>query len=212
MKRGGNYFIRSVTMLLWVIFYGQFTQVIMTWIAHHVRFLNGIKSTNAPSLNVSESWVQNNDHCFGENSWRFSPSGINLGGKISRFLRAFLFIARRKYRARLSGFEHPSLYSAEKENFEGLLFVNDISPSLVTMIYYVKTEIMFWIGILHNKLYLAHKRKTKILEKWGFISQYSLLLARYTWPSDAATSLTRLKNTFSGGLQCRPPWGDNPTD
>ena len=28
--------------------------------------------------------------------------------------------------------------------------------------------------------YLDHKRKTKILEKWRFISQYNLLLARYT--------------------------------
>jgi len=54
--------------------------------------------------------------------------------------------------------------------------------------------------------YLAYKRKTKILEKWRFISQHSLLLARYTWPSDAPTSLTRLKNTFSRGLQSRPPW------
>ena len=44
--------------------------------------------------------------------------------------------------------------------------------------------------------YLAYKRKTKILEKWRFISQHSLLLARYTWPSNAPTSLTRLKNTF----------------
>ena len=28
--------------------------------------------------------------------------------------------------------------------------------------------------------YLAYKRETKILEKWRFISQHSLLLARYT--------------------------------
>jgi len=28
--------------------------------------------------------------------------------------------------------------------------------------------------------YLASKRKTKILEKWRFISQHNLLLARYT--------------------------------
>jgi len=28
--------------------------------------------------------------------------------------------------------------------------------------------------------YLASKRKTKILEKWQFISQHNLLLARYT--------------------------------
>ena len=28
--------------------------------------------------------------------------------------------------------------------------------------------------------YLAYERKTKILEKWRFISQHSLLLARYT--------------------------------
>ena len=28
--------------------------------------------------------------------------------------------------------------------------------------------------------YLAYKRKTKILEKWRFISQHSLLLVRYT--------------------------------
>ena len=54
--------------------------------------------------------------------------------------------------------------------------------------------------------YLAYKRKTKILEKWRFISQHSLLLAQYTWPSDAPTSLTRLKSTFSRGLQSRPPW------
>ena len=54
--------------------------------------------------------------------------------------------------------------------------------------------------------YLVHKRNTKNLEKWRFISQHSLLLARYTWPSDAPTSLTRLKNTFSGGLKSKPPW------
>lgn len=30
-----------------------------------------------------------------------------------------------------------------------------------------------------------------------------LLLARYTWPNYAQTSLTRLKNTFSGGSLCR---------
>ena len=28
--------------------------------------------------------------------------------------------------------------------------------------------------------HLAYKRKTKILEKWRFISQHSLILARYT--------------------------------
>ena len=54
--------------------------------------------------------------------------------------------------------------------------------------------------------YLAYKRKTKILELWRFISQHSLLLARYTSPSDAPTSLTRMINTFSGGLQSKPPW------
>ena len=53
---------------------------------------------------------------------------------------------------------------------------------------------------------LAYRRKTKILEKWRFISQHSLLLARYTWSSDAPTSLTRLKNTFSESLQSRRPW------
>ena len=41
--------------------------------------------------------------------------------------------------------------------------------------------------------YLVYKRKTKILEKRRFISQHSLLLAWYTWPSDASISLTRLK-------------------
>ena len=54
--------------------------------------------------------------------------------------------------------------------------------------------------------YSAYTRKTKILEKWRFISRQSLVLARYTWLSDAPTSLTRLKNTFSGGLQSRLPW------
>ena len=54
--------------------------------------------------------------------------------------------------------------------------------------------------------YLAYKRKTKILEKWRFISQHSLLLARYTWSDDAPTSWTRLRNTFSVDLQSRPPW------
>ena len=28
--------------------------------------------------------------------------------------------------------------------------------------------------------YAAYKRKTKILEKWRFISQHNILLARYT--------------------------------
>ena len=54
--------------------------------------------------------------------------------------------------------------------------------------------------------FLAYKRKTKILEHSRFISQQSLLLVRCTWPSDAPTTLIRLKNTFSGGLQSRPPW------
>jgi len=58
--------------------------------------------------------------------------------------------------------------------------------------------------------YLASKRTTKILEKWRFISQHNLLLARYTWPSDDPTSLTRLINTFSRGLQNRPLWRRRP--
>ena len=44
--------------------------------------------------------------------------------------------------------------------------------------------------------YLAYKRRMKILKKWRFISQHSLLLARYTWPSDAPISLTRWKTCF----------------
>ncbi|EFN86973.1 Epidermal retinal dehydrogenase 2, partial [Harpegnathos saltator] len=40
----------------------------------------------------------------------------------------------------------------------------------------------YWASILRewSDKYLAYKRKTKILEKWRFISQHSLLLARYT--------------------------------
>jgi len=57
-----------------------------------------------------------------------------------------------------------------------------------------------------SEKYLASKRKTKMLEKWRFISQHNLPLARYTWPSEAPTSLTRLKNAFSRGLQNRPLW------
>ena len=53
--------------------------------------------------------------------------------------------------------------------------------------------------------YIAYKRKINILEKWWFISQHSLLSARYTWPSVAPASLTHLKNMFSRGLQSKPP-------
>ena len=59
--------------------------------------------------------------------------------------------------------------------------------------------------------YLAYKKKkkTKILEKWWFISQDSLLLARYTWPSNALTSLTHLKNTFLEVCKVGLCGGDN---
>ena len=56
-----------------------------------------------------------------------------------------------------------------------------------------------------SDLYLAYKRKTKILEKWRFISQHTFYLDN-TWLSDAPISLTHLKNTFSRGLQSRFPW------
>lgn len=39
-----------------------------------------------------------------------------------------------------------------------------------------------------------------------FISQPSLLLGRYSWPSDAPTSLNCLKIIFSEGLQSRHSW------
>lgn len=53
--------------------------------------------------------------------------------------------------------------------------------------------------------YLAYKRKGKFW-KSGDLFLNSLLLPRYTWPTDAPTFLNHLKNTFNRDLQSRPPW------
>ena len=73
-------------------------------------------------------------------------------------------------------------------------------------LWFTNVHLYTWLTIIRGRSdkYLAYKRKTNILEKWRFISQHSLLSARYTWLCDAPNHLTRLKNTFSVGLQSRP--------